>query len=149
MVATRLVCAVLTVSMSALPGSANAEIISTERAGSPTRSDFDIVRQFVHRSDVKAALEASGVPALEIDARLSALAPDELRALSGEIQSLPAGGASPGDDLLSAFARVVLAALLIAGVVMLIVYYFAQKRREARAMKGAADAAPPAADPVH
>jgi len=59
-------------------------------AGNAERSR---VLSVLERDDVRAQLEAHGVTAAQVKARVAAMTDDELAQLAGQIDSLPAGGA--------------------------------------------------------
>ena len=78
-------------------------------AGNAERSR---VLTVLERDDVRAQLEAHGVTAAQVKARLAAMTDDELAQLAGQIDSLPAGGT----DVLG-FILVVFIILLITDIV--------------------------------
>ena len=65
------------------------------------------VARLLERADVQGRLEAYGVSAADVKARVAALSDDEAAALAAKIDSLPAGG-----DLIAAVVLVFLILLL-------------------------------------
>ena len=96
----RLIASLLVVCI-ALPLPANAGLIATD-AGRAR------VEQLLERAEVQARLQALGVDPAEVRARVAALSDDEVAALAGRIDSLPAGGAD------------IIGAILIVFIVLLI-----------------------------
>jgi hypothetical protein len=76
------------------PLQARAEIVSTEQITSQQRSDAERARvqSFVERADAAGQLHALGVAGPAARARIAALSDDEVHALAGRIDTLPAGG---------------------------------------------------------
>jgi hypothetical protein len=68
----------------------HAGMVSTEAA--VANSERALVASFLDREDVRAQLEASGVSAADVKARVAAMTDEEARNLAGQIESLPAGG---------------------------------------------------------
>ncbi len=88
----RVTAVLLIVSMGGLgaPIQANASMISTDAAtASPDR---ERIATAIDRTDVRAKLEAYGVNAADVKARVSALTDDEAALLAARIDELPAGG---------------------------------------------------------
>jgi hypothetical protein len=93
MIATirRLVASLLVICL-ALPMPSQAAMLGTDSAlGAAQR---DNVTRLLDRADVQARLEAYGVKADDVKARLAALTDDEVAQLAAKIDSLPAGGES-------------------------------------------------------
>jgi len=89
----RALAGLLVVCMTAMgmPLSANAAIVSTERAASS--AERNQVRSFLERADVRSGLEQHGIDARTAQARVDAMTDEEISVLAGKIDSLPAGGA--------------------------------------------------------
>ena len=88
----RLVAGALIVSMGSfgLPMHAQAGMLPTDAAvGAEAHLR---VAQFVDRADVRAKLQAYGVSADEVKARVSAMTDEEAARVAGHIDELPAGG---------------------------------------------------------
>jgi hypothetical protein len=84
----RRIVATLLIACIALPLPGHAGMISTEAAvGAHGR-----VAQFLDREDVGAKLEAYGVQAADVKARVAAMTDEEAATLAGRIDELPAGG---------------------------------------------------------
>jgi hypothetical protein len=88
----RLVARLLIVSLAGLglPLPAQAGIVPTESA--VTGVERARVAEFLDRQDVQAQLQARGVSADEVKARVAALTDEEARQMASRIDSLPAGG---------------------------------------------------------
>jgi hypothetical protein len=87
----RLVAAVLALCLAAtgsLP--AYAGIVGTQAA--ITGSDRGQLASLVQRTDVQARLQALGVDAREVEARVAALSDEEAAQLAARLDELPAGG---------------------------------------------------------
>ena len=69
-------------------------------AGNAERSR---VLTVLERDDVRAQLEAHGVTAAQVKARLAAMTDDEVAQLAGQIDSLPAGGTDVLGFILAVF----------------------------------------------
>lgn len=85
----RLISSLLIVCLAGLGLPVHAGMLPTD-AGSAERSQ---VLSVLERDDVRAQLEAHGVSAAQVKARLAAMTDDEVAQLAGQIDSLPAGGA--------------------------------------------------------
>jgi hypothetical protein len=71
---------------------ARAEMIGTAQLLSPAaEAQRDRVDTFLAREDVRQSLESLGVSRAEVEQRVASLTDAELQALSGHIDSLPAG----------------------------------------------------------
>jgi hypothetical protein len=86
----RFIAALLTVAL-VVPFPAHAAMLSTESALGPDR---ERIAQILDRTDVKAQLEAYGVNAGDVKARVAALTDEEAAQLAARIDELPAGGVS-------------------------------------------------------
>ena len=73
-----------------LPLPAQAGMVPTESA--VTGTERARVAEFLDRQDVQLQLQARGVSADEVKARVAALTDDEASQLANRIDSLPAGG---------------------------------------------------------
>jgi hypothetical protein len=73
------------------PIPAHAAMLSTESALGPER---ERIAQSLDRTDVRAQLQAYGVSAAEVKARVAALTDAEAAELAARIDELPAGGVS-------------------------------------------------------
>lgn len=94
----------LSLTLSALPQQALAQLISTEdmltqsqaqgpgSAVSPSEHSRERLRGFLARADVEAALREQGVDAAAARERVQALSDDELAQLDRRIAQAPAGG---------------------------------------------------------
>ena len=104
----RLVASLLIVSLAGLgtPLPAQAGVISTESA--VAGAERDRVASFLERADVRAQLQARGVDAAQVKARVAALTDQEAAGLAAQIDALPAGGA----DVLGVILVVFLVLLL-------------------------------------
>jgi hypothetical protein len=98
---SRLVAGVLVVCL-ALPFPAQAGMLPTD----PGQRDH--INRLLDRADVQSRLEAHGVKAADVKARVAAMTDDEVAQLAARIDSLPAGGEG------------IIGALLIIFIVLLI-----------------------------
>jgi len=73
---------------------AHAELVSTDSiaATRQTESARQKLEHYLEREDVRAGLEKNGVNPAAAKARVDALSDDEVAAVTGKIDSLPAGG---------------------------------------------------------
>ena len=99
----RLIASLLVLCM-ALPVPSLAAMIATDNALSSERGH---VGQLLERADVQARLQAYGVSAADVRARIAALSDEEAAELAARIDSLPAGG-----DILGAIVLIFLVLLL-------------------------------------
>jgi hypothetical protein len=76
---------------SGLPLPATAGIVTTEQV--TASAERDRVRAFLHRGEVRDQLQAFGVSPEAALARVDALSDEEVAALAGRLDQLPAGGA--------------------------------------------------------
>ncbi len=88
----RLVASLLIVSIAGigLPLPAQAGIVSTDAA--LASAERDRIASMLDRADVRAQLEAYGVRAADVKARVAALTDEEAAQLAGKLDRLPAGG---------------------------------------------------------
>jgi hypothetical protein len=100
----RLIASLLVICI-AMPLPSQAAMVATESAlGGAQHAQ---VQRLLERADVQARLEAYGVNAADVKARVAAMNDDEAAALAAKIDSLPAGG-----DLIGAVVLVFLVLLL-------------------------------------
>lgn len=73
---------------------AHAELVSTNSiaAANQTESARQKLQRYLEREEVRAGLEKSGVDPAAASARIAALSDEEVAAIAGKIDSLPAGG---------------------------------------------------------
>jgi hypothetical protein len=89
---------------------AQAGMIGTEQVvQQTTQSDRSTVADFMSRGEVASQLQAFGIDPATAKDRVASMSDEEVRALSGQIQSLPAGA---NND----WVWVVLVIAIIAGV---------------------------------
>ena len=88
----RLVASLLIVSIAGIgvPLPAHAGIVSTDAAFAS--AERGRIASMLERADVRAQLEAYGVRAADVKARVAALTDEEAAQLAGKLDSLPAGG---------------------------------------------------------
>ena len=81
---------------------ASAAMIGTDQAVTATSPQVDrnTVTSFLSRSDVSSQLQALGIDPSAAKDRVAAMTDQEVQALAGRINSLPAGGISDGGVLL-------------------------------------------------
>jgi hypothetical protein len=72
---------------------AQAGMIGTEQVVQSTQAERGAVLSFVNRAEVASQLQAFGIDSATAKARVASLSDEEIRALSGKIDSLPAGAA--------------------------------------------------------
>src|SRR5207244_13277519 len=91
----RLVASLLIVSIAGigLPLPAHAGIVSTDAAFAS--AERGRIASMLERADVRAQLEAYGVRAADVKARVAALTDEEAAQLAGRLDSLPARGDRP------------------------------------------------------
>jgi hypothetical protein len=85
----RLLACLLIVSLPAQAGLVSTQSVSA--AGSRDR-----IAVILERADVQSRLEAFGVSSADVKARVAAMSDTEVAQLSGQIDSLPAGGDATG-----------------------------------------------------
>lgn len=104
----RVVCGVLIVCTlgAGVPLPASAGIIATDQVA--TSAERDRVKSFFDRAEVRARMQALGVSPQAARDRVDALGDEEVAALAGRLDQLPAGGT----DLLSVALIVFLVLLL-------------------------------------
>jgi uncharacterized protein DUF6627 len=86
----RLLSSLLIVCLTGLGLPVHAGMLSTEAA--LANADRAHVFSVLDRQEVRAGLEARGVGAADVKARVAAMTDDEVAQLADRIQSLPAGG---------------------------------------------------------
>ena len=88
----RLIAGLLIVSIAGigLPLPAHAGIVSTDAAFAS--AERGRIASMLERADVRAQLEAYGVRAADVKARVAALTDEEAAQVAGKLDSLPAGG---------------------------------------------------------
>ena len=79
---------------------AQAGLIGTEQVVQSSQSDRGAVMSFVSRADVGSQLQALGLDASTAKDRVAAMTDEEVRYLSGQINSQPAGANNAGTILL-------------------------------------------------
>ncbi len=107
----RTVCASLAIAMAALsvPAPAAARVVGTEEvvraeaAGSGAPVDRDALRVLLERDDVRRRLEVLGVDPRLARERVDALTDAEIERIAGQVERLPAGGASVVGVLFAVF----------------------------------------------
>jgi len=80
---------------------AQAGVISTEAAVASASADRAAVLNVLGRADVARQLQALGVDPASAQERVAALTDEEVRALAGKLQALPAGGDFTGVVILA------------------------------------------------
>lgn len=96
---TKLICRLLIVSMFAMPlQAARAGMISTDQAIATTsaQSERAAVLSVINRGDIARQLQSLGVDPRAASERVAAMTDEEVRALAGRIDSVPAGAMSTG-----------------------------------------------------
>jgi len=108
----RLVASLLVVSIAGLglPLPAQAGVVSTDSA--LASAERDRIASVLERADVRAQLEAYGVRAADVKARVAALTDEEAAQLAGRLDSLPAGGDGIIGALLLIFVVVLITDIL-------------------------------------
>lgn len=110
--ATKMICRLVIVSIFAMPFQvARAGMIGTPQAISATsaQADRDAVIATLSRADVASQLQAQGVNTSAAKERVASMTDQEVRALAGQIDSLPAGASSSS----TGWAIAIVAAILI------------------------------------
>jgi hypothetical protein len=92
----RYICRMLIVCMAAFPFSTYAGMVGTDQVVTAAQSQDarDKLRDLISRSEVRNQLQGYGISPTAAQARISALTDAEVASLAGQIDSLPAGGAS-------------------------------------------------------
>lgn len=98
----RLVAKLLILSLCALPYSTRAAMVGTDQVSTAaaTQAQREQVRDFVSRADVQQQLQRFGLSADTAKDRVAAMTDEEIRTVSGQISSLPAGATSTAGWLL-------------------------------------------------
>lgn len=84
-----------------MPLPASAAIIATDQIAAS--AERDRVKSFLDRAEVRAQMQALGVNPQAALARVEALSDDEVAALAGRLEQLPAGGTDIVSALLLVF----------------------------------------------
>ena len=110
----RLIASLLIVSLTGLglPLPAHAGMIGTDSVAAS--GDRDRIAGLLDRAEVRAGLEAYGVSAADVKARVAAMTDQEVTQLAGQIDRLPAGGDGVGGVLF--LAVVVFLVLLLTDI---------------------------------
>lgn len=92
----RYICRVLIVCMAAFPFSTYAGMVGTDQvvAAAQSESARDTLRNVLSRTEVRNQLQSYGISPSAAQARINAMTDVEVAGLAGQIDSLPAGGAS-------------------------------------------------------
>ena len=92
----RYICRMLIVCMAAFPFSTYAAMVGTDQvvAAAQAQGARDKLRDLISRSEVRNQLQNYGISPTAAQARVSAMTDAEVASLAGQIDSLPAGGAS-------------------------------------------------------
>lgn len=92
----RCICRMLIASMTAVPFSAYAGMVGTDRVAAAVQihTARDKVQSFIERSEVRSQLQQLGISPAAAKARVNALTDAEAAGIAGRIDSLPAGGLS-------------------------------------------------------
>lgn len=96
--------------------SARADLIGTEAVLRPQAAAAERARlaDLLSRAQVQDYLHAHGVDPLMVEMRVAALTDDEVQALAGKLDALPAGGSVAGDLIFAAL--VVFITLLVTDI---------------------------------
>jgi uncharacterized protein DUF6627 len=84
-----------------LPLPASASLVTTDQ--SYASAERDQVKNFLDRAELRTQIQALGVDAGAVRARVDALTDEEVAALAGRIDQLPAGGSDVLGVLLAVF----------------------------------------------
>ena len=92
----RYICRMLIVCMAAFPFSTYAGMVGTDQVVTAARSQGarEQLRDLIGRSEVRDQLRSYGISPTAAQARVGAMTDAEVVSLAGQIDSLPAGGAS-------------------------------------------------------
>jgi hypothetical protein len=92
----RYICRMLIVCMGAFPFSTYAGMVGTDQvvAAAQAQGARDKLRDLIGRSEVRNQLQSYGISPTAAQARVSAMTDAEVASLTGQIDSLPAGGTS-------------------------------------------------------
>lgn len=86
----RLISSLLIVCLAGLGLPVHADMLPTQAGAAG--SERGLVLSVLDRQEVRAGLEARGVSAADVKARVAAMSDDEVAQLAGRLDSLPAGG---------------------------------------------------------
>ena len=92
----RYICRMLIVCLAAFPFSTYAGMVGTDQvlAAAQSEGTRDKLRNLLSRSEVRTQLQSYGINPVAAQARVSAMTDAEVATLAGQIDGLPAGGAS-------------------------------------------------------
>lgn len=92
----RHICRMLIVCMGAFPFSTYAGMVGTDQvvAAAQSQDARGKLQELISRSEVRNQLQSYGVSPTAAQARIGAMTDAEVASLAGQIDSLPAGGAS-------------------------------------------------------
>lgn len=92
----RYICRMLIVCVAAFPFSTYAGMVGTDQVVATAQSQGarDTLRDLLSRSEVRNQLQSYGITPTAAQARVSAMTDAEVADLTGQIDSLPAGGSS-------------------------------------------------------
>lgn len=96
---TRMICRFLIVTMALLPfQTVQAGMIGTDQVASvaTAQSDRAAVLNIISRAEVASQLQALGIDLNSAKSRIAAMTDEEVHALSGKLDSLPAGAKTSG-----------------------------------------------------
>lgn len=95
--------------------SARADLVSTDQVMSDAKvqADREKIRTFLGRSDAERNLVTLGVDPESAKQRVDALTDEEVVALAGKIDTLPAGGALSNTDIIIILLIAILVAVLV------------------------------------
>ena len=94
---TRMICRFLIVAIAMLPfHAAQAGMIGTDQVVSNAQAERAVIQSMLGRTEVASQLQALGVDPNTARARVAAMTDQEILALSGNLDSLPAGARSSG-----------------------------------------------------
>lgn len=112
----KLTCRALVVSLLALSfQTANAGMIGADQAAGAAQTPRGMVLSVLDRAETAAQLQAQGIDPAEARARVATMTDQEVRTLTQDIQTAPAGALSSGGWL---------AVIIVAGLV----WYFAFRK---------------------
>ena len=108
----KLICKLLVVSLLFLSFQSTAGMIGTDRVATPASATAERmnVQSLLARSEVANALQSLGIDSKSAADRVALLTDDEVRSLSGKLDSLPAGAVSDGWGI--AIAIIVIGAIV-------------------------------------
>ncbi|MCY1285885.1 hypothetical protein D9M68_210970 [compost metagenome] len=109
------ICSALLLLFSLAQAPAQAAMISTGEvvAGQQAQADRDKVRDFLDRASVQEQMQVLGVDAALAKSRVDALTVQEAASLAQRIDSLPAGGALSGQDVIIILLVAILVVMIL------------------------------------